>query len=87
MPGKPYPISEIKRVLAAEGTIQQEYFIATIITDSRRISNAANGLFFRIKRKEKRPRIYTGSIHSRRKEFCCNHYAGNSVPGSKFSYC
>ena len=46
MHGKPYPISEIKRILNAGGQLQQEYLISALITDSRRPGNAAEGLFF-----------------------------------------
>lgn len=46
MHGKPYLISEIKRILDAGGQLQQEYLISALITDSRRPGNAAEGLFF-----------------------------------------
>jgi alanine racemase len=44
--GSHYPISEIKKIISAEGTIGHEYTISNLLTDSRRINNAAEGLFF-----------------------------------------
>jgi len=41
-----YPIKDIKKIIKAHGTIVKDYSISTLITDSRRISNAADGLFF-----------------------------------------
>src|SRR5665213_1560019 len=45
MPGQ-YTIKEIKKIIKARGSIGTDYPISTLITDSRRISNAAEGLFF-----------------------------------------
>ena len=41
-----YPIAEIKQIISAGGTIVKESNISTLLTDSRRISNASEGLFF-----------------------------------------
>jgi alanine racemase len=41
-----YPIKDIQRIIGAEGTIIKEDTISTLLTDSRRITNAAGGLFF-----------------------------------------
>ncbi|HVW13868.1 MAG TPA: bifunctional UDP-N-acetylmuramoyl-tripeptide:D-alanyl-D-alanine ligase/alanine racemase [Mucilaginibacter sp.] len=46
MPDNHYAISEIKQIIGAEGIIEKEYIISTLLTDSRRITNAAEGLFF-----------------------------------------
>jgi alanine racemase len=46
MPSNQYLISDIQRIIHALGTIRQEYTISTLLTDSRRISNASEGLFF-----------------------------------------
>ncbi|MBS1527899.1 MAG: bifunctional UDP-N-acetylmuramoyl-tripeptide:D-alanyl-D-alanine ligase/alanine racemase [Bacteroidetes bacterium] len=46
MPDNHYAISQIKQITGAEGTIEKEYTISTLLTDSRRITNAAEGLFF-----------------------------------------
>ncbi|HJP64270.1 MAG TPA: bifunctional UDP-N-acetylmuramoyl-tripeptide:D-alanyl-D-alanine ligase/alanine racemase [Mucilaginibacter sp.] len=41
-----YPITAVKDILGAGGTIVKEVTISTLLTDSRRITNAAEGLFF-----------------------------------------
>ncbi|MDR3693793.1 bifunctional UDP-N-acetylmuramoyl-tripeptide:D-alanyl-D-alanine ligase/alanine racemase [Mucilaginibacter sp.] len=41
-----YPISAIQQIIGAGGNIVKAYNISSLITDSRRISNAAEGLFF-----------------------------------------
>jgi len=46
MPVNPYTTSAIKQILQAEGEIVEEYTISTLLTDSRRITNAGEGLFF-----------------------------------------
>lgn len=46
MSSNQYPISAIQQILGAGGYIVKEYNISSLITDSRRISNAAEGLFF-----------------------------------------
>lgn len=46
MAGIQYTISAIKHILDAEGKIIQNYPITTLLTDSRRISNAGESLFF-----------------------------------------
>ena len=46
MPSNQYTISEVQQVIKAAGTIVKEYTISTLLTDSRRINNAPEGLFF-----------------------------------------
>jgi len=46
MSSNQYPISTIHEIIHAEGNIVKDYNISTLITDSRRINNAAEGLFF-----------------------------------------
>ncbi|MGZ3834708.1 MAG: bifunctional UDP-N-acetylmuramoyl-tripeptide:D-alanyl-D-alanine ligase/alanine racemase [Mucilaginibacter sp.] len=41
-----YPIKDIQQIIDASGTIVIDNTISTLLTDSRRISNAAEGLFF-----------------------------------------
>lgn len=46
MTGNQYAISEIRGIINASGSIVHEYTVNTLLTDSRRIINAAEGLFF-----------------------------------------
>ncbi|TWJ00765.1 UDP-N-acetylmuramoyl-tripeptide--D-alanyl-D-alanine ligase [Mucilaginibacter frigoritolerans] len=46
MPNNQYLISDIQRIIRAIGNIRHEYTISTLLTDSRRISNPSEGLFF-----------------------------------------
>ena len=46
MPNNQYAITEVKHIINAEGEIIKECNISTLLTDSRRISNAPEGLFF-----------------------------------------
>lgn len=41
-----YPIREVQQIIQAQGTIVREGNISTLLTDSRHISNAPEGLFF-----------------------------------------
>ena len=41
-----YQITEVKQIINAGGNIVKEYVISTLFTDSRRLNNAAEGLFF-----------------------------------------
>jgi Alr-MurF fusion protein len=46
MVGNHYPISEIQQIIGARGTILKNDIIGTLLTDSRRITSASDGLFF-----------------------------------------
>src|SRR5476651_1060763 len=46
MPNNQYAIAEVKQIIKASGEIVKDYTIDTLLTDSRRIANAASGLFF-----------------------------------------
>jgi len=46
MASNQYLISEVQRVIKASGNIVKDYTVSTLLTDSRRISNAPLGLFF-----------------------------------------
>jgi alanine racemase len=46
MPSHPYKITEIHKIIKARGPIVKDYTISTLLTDSRRIINADEGLFF-----------------------------------------
>jgi len=46
MTNNQYAITDVQRVINAGGNIVKEYTISTLLTDSRRISNGAEGLFF-----------------------------------------
>ena len=41
-----YAIAEVRQIINAGGEIVKDYMIGTLLTDSRRISNPAEGLFF-----------------------------------------
>ena len=49
-----YPIKEIQQIIGAGGTIETDNTISTLLTDSRRITNAAEGLVFCAERQAKR---------------------------------
>jgi alanine racemase len=46
MAWNPYTTSAIKQIIRAGGEVVKEYTISTLLTDSRRISNPGEGLFF-----------------------------------------
>jgi alanine racemase len=46
MPSNQYPIKEIQQIIGAGGTVIKDYTINTLLTDSRRINNPPEGLFF-----------------------------------------
>jgi UDP-N-acetylmuramyl pentapeptide synthase len=49
MLGSQYSIRQVQEIMNAGGTIVRENSISTLITDSRRITSAAEGLFFALK--------------------------------------
>jgi alanine racemase len=46
MPSNLYPVTEVKQIINASGDIINDCSISTLLTDSRRINNPAEGLFF-----------------------------------------
>lgn len=46
MPDNHYAIADVRHIIGATGTVVKDYTISTLLTDSRRITNAAEGLFF-----------------------------------------
>jgi alanine racemase len=46
MPANQYLVSEIKKIISANGDIVKDTAIGTLLTDSRRITNASDALFF-----------------------------------------
>ena len=46
MSGKPYTISAIQQIIKADGLIVKDYVINDLLTDSRRITNPEESLFF-----------------------------------------
>ena len=84
MPGKPYPISEIKQVIDADGAITQEYFISTLITDSRRISNATRALFFALSNRRDGHEFIKVAYDSGIRNFVVSNSKMPDLPGSNF---
>jgi alanine racemase len=46
MPSNQYPIKEVKQIIHAEGDLVNDDTVSVLLTDSRRIHTAAEGLFF-----------------------------------------
>jgi Alr-MurF fusion protein len=46
MPSNQYAITEVQQIINAGGVIIKDYTIGTLLTDSRRINNPSEGLFF-----------------------------------------
>ncbi|XHR96215.1 hypothetical protein ACFJIV_05925 [Mucilaginibacter sp. UC70_90] len=67
MPTNTYAISAIKKIIKADGNIVEEYAISALFTDSRRINNPAEGLFFAL------------SVRRNGHEFVAEAYAGGAA--------
>ena len=75
MPSNQYNITEIKQAINADGDIVKEYTICTLLTDSRRISNAPEGLFFALSGQRNGHEFIAGAYSAGVRNFVVKHGA------------
>lgn len=84
MPGSLYTISEIKTILNAEGEIIHEYPISMLLTDSRRVSNAPEGLFFALSGRRNGHEFIAEAYASGVRNFVVKHGPEVKMPEANF---
>jgi alanine racemase len=84
MSGNQYLISEVKQIIGAEGAILNDDKINTLLTDSRRISNAAEGLFFALSGRRNGHEFIAEAYAAGVRNFVVRHGPEIKVPFANF---
>jgi alanine racemase len=84
MPNTPYTITAIKKIIKADGNIVKEYTISTLFTDSRRINNAAEGLFFALSGRRNGHEFVAEAYAGGVRNFVVEHGPEFNLPGANF---
>lgn len=79
-----YPISSIKEIIWAEGTIVKEDMISTLLTDSRRITNASEGLFFALSGRRNGHEFIAEAYAAGVRNFVVSHQTEIKMPEANF---
>src|ERR1700761_3159218 len=79
-----YQISAIKDIIGAEGTIVNEDIVTTLLTDSRRITNAAEGLFFALSGRRNGHEFIAEAYAAGVRNFVVRHQTEMKMPEANF---
>jgi alanine racemase len=79
-----YAISKIKEVINATGTIVNEDTIGVLLTDSRRINNAPEALFFALSGRRNGHEFIAEAYAAGVRNFVVNHGPEIKMPGANF---
>ncbi|MDN3547411.1 bifunctional UDP-N-acetylmuramoyl-tripeptide:D-alanyl-D-alanine ligase/alanine racemase [Mucilaginibacter aquaedulcis] len=79
-----YAITEVKEIISAEGNIVKESNISTLLTDSRRINNAAEGLFFALSARRNGHEFIAEAYAAGVRNFVVKHGPEFNMPGANF---
>jgi alanine racemase len=79
-----YAITEVKQIINAGGNIVKESTISTLLTDSRRISNAAEGLFFALSARRNGHEFIAEAYAAGVRNFVVEHGPEFNMPGANF---
>lgn len=79
-----YPISKIKEIINANGTIVKDYSIGVLITDSRRINNASEALFFALSGRRNGHEFMAEAYAAGVRNFVVNHGPEIKMPEANF---
>ena len=79
-----YAITEVKQIINAGGNIVKECTISTLLTDSRRISNAAEGLFFALSARRNGHEFVAEAYAAGVRNFVVKQGAEFNLPGANF---
>jgi len=79
-----YPISEIQRIIGASGTIINDNTINTLLTDSRRITNATEGLFFALSGRRNGHEFIAEAYAAGVRNFVVTHQTEIKMPEANF---
>jgi len=79
-----YPISKIKEIINANGAIVHDYSIGVLITDSRRINNAPEALFFALSGRRNGHEFMAEAYAAGVRNFVVNHGPEIKMPEANF---
>ncbi len=79
-----YSISDIKQILNAGGHIAKEHTISVLLTDSRRMSNAAECLFFAINGRRNGHEFIAEAYEAGVRNFVVTQLPSATMPGANF---
>lgn len=79
-----YPITTIQQAIGAGGTIVKECTISTLLTDSRRITNAAEGLFFALSGRRNGHEFIAEAYAAGVRNFVVRHQTEMKMPEANF---
>jgi len=79
-----YPISEIQHIIDASGAIVKDVTISTLLTDSRRITNATEGLFFALSGRRNGHEFIAEAYAAGVRNFVLTHQAEIKMPEANF---
>jgi len=84
MPDNHYAITAIKQIIGATGPVVKDYTISTLLTDSRRITNAAEGLFFALSGRRNGQEFIAEAYASGVRNFVIKQQAEIKMPEANF---
>lgn len=79
-----YPITAVKDIIGAGGTIVKEDTISVLLTDSRRITNAAEGLFFALSGRRNGHEFIAEAYAAGVRNFVVKHHTDIKMPRANF---
>jgi len=79
-----YQITEVKQIINAGGNIVKEYIISALFTDSRRLNNAAEGLFFALSGRRNGHEFVAGAYAAGVRNFVVEHGPEFNLPEANF---
>ncbi|MGN6179445.1 MAG: bifunctional UDP-N-acetylmuramoyl-tripeptide:D-alanyl-D-alanine ligase/alanine racemase [Mucilaginibacter sp.] len=79
-----YPISKVKEIINANGAIVHDYSIGVLITDSRRINNAPEALFFALSGRRNGHEFMAEAYAAGVRNFVVNHGPEIKMPEANF---
>ncbi|MFB9844850.1 bifunctional UDP-N-acetylmuramoyl-tripeptide:D-alanyl-D-alanine ligase/alanine racemase [Mucilaginibacter ginsenosidivorans] len=79
-----YPVTAVKDIIGAGGTIVKENTISVLLTDSRRITNAAEGLFFALSGRRNGHEFIAEAYAAGVRNFVVTHQTEIKMPEANF---
>lgn len=79
-----YPISEVQQIINAGGTIETDSIISVLLTDSRRITNGQQGLFFALSGRRNGHEFVAEAYAAGVRNFVVTHQTDIKMPGANF---
>jgi alanine racemase len=79
-----YSIREVQQIINAAGVIEADSIISVLLTDSRRITNASEGLFFALSGRRNGHEFVAEAYAAGVRNFVVQHQSGIKIPDANF---